>query len=77
MIDSPWITTEAMTQCYTTDGIMRVHKEKSFWIVERSYKSEGKQVGPYKWEDTWHLIIKTEDQVKAEAAVQAILSEEE
>jgi hypothetical protein len=76
MVDSPWITTPAMTHCYTIDGMMRVHQEKGFWLVERSYKSEGKRLGPYKWEDKWHLIISTEDQMKAEAAVQGILAEE-
>jgi hypothetical protein len=72
-----WITSPAMTQCYTIDGIMRVHQEKGFWIVERSYKVEGKQTGPYKWEDTWHLVAKTESLDEAEEAVQWILAEGE
>jgi hypothetical protein len=68
-----FITSPAMTQCYTVDGLLRTYRKDNKWFVEQCFKSETVWYNAYKSEQIWHLIGQFSDVNDAEATVQKIL----
>jgi hypothetical protein len=68
-----FITSPAITQCYTIDGKLRTYRKDNKWIVERCFKSETVWYNAYKSEEIWRLVGTYSDVNEAEAAVQKIL----